>query len=309
MSVAGRVLVRDAALVARFELGEALRTRLLLVMVFLFVGAGALGAYGFARAVERIEAEAARALDAPTTAKPGAALNRLADSQSYRQTLRIFVRDRDKADYYAALPPMAVFFGWASFMFTPFLVLFTSSDTIATEVGARSIRYTLLRTSRLAYAIGKFAGQALLVVAVTALMGATFFVVAWSQLSGFEAGATALALLSYWPRVVIYNLPFLGWAMLASMITSSANLARIVALGGGVGLSILAALSRAESIRGTGSFSNVVWDIVGFLTPGTHSEGLSYPPGGAFLADVCVCLALTVLYVSLGLLRLRRRDV
>ena len=36
-------------LVARFELAESVRSRLLLVMVLLFVGGGALGAWGYTR--------------------------------------------------------------------------------------------------------------------------------------------------------------------------------------------------------------------------------------------------------------------
>ena len=42
-----RGFVRDVGLLARFELGESVRSRLLLVMVLLFVGGGALGAWGY----------------------------------------------------------------------------------------------------------------------------------------------------------------------------------------------------------------------------------------------------------------------
>ena len=135
-----------------------------------------------------------------------------------------------------------------------------------------------------------------------------FFLVAWAQLAAFEPGTTALWLLSYWPRVVIYNLPFLAWAMFASMVTASANLARIVALGGAVVLAVIHGLAglrlgAAEPIWAT------VMDLLGYLTPFGHNEGLSYPPGGALPGDLLVCLALTVLYFAAGFAVLRRRDV
>ena len=39
--------------------------------------------------------------------------------------LKFFLGDEQKAAYYADLPPIVVFFGWAAFLFTPWLVLFT----------------------------------------------------------------------------------------------------------------------------------------------------------------------------------------
>ena len=44
---------------------------------------------------------------------------------------------------------------------------------------------------------------------VTALQGTAFFLVSWLSVDGFEAGATALGLASYWPRALLFALPFL----------------------------------------------------------------------------------------------------
>lgn len=303
-----RAFLRDTALIARFELAEAVRSRLLIVMVLLFVGAGALGAWGYTELIGKIEAQAASTLGAPSAHKPGATVQRMREATSYRDLLRIFLRDDAKADYFARLPPIVVFYGWAAFLFTPWLILFTSAETVATEVASRAIRYTLLRTDRLPYAIGKTLGQAVIVVGVTGVAAAVFFVVAWTQLAAFEPRATALGMLSYWPRVALYNLPFLAWAMFASMVTASANLARIVALGGAVLLALLNGLAASSRFR-AGAVSSTVCDLVGYLTPFGHNEGLGYPPGGALPGDVAVCLALTVLYFAAGYWALARRDV
>ncbi len=303
-------LVRDVALVARFEIGEALRTRLLIVMLLLFVGGGALGAWGFTEFVDGLETRAAQALDAPQTRRPGGTLRRLRESGSYRSFLFAFVRDQDKAEYFAAQPPIVVFYGWAALMFLPWLVLFTSADTIASEVATRAVRYPALRTGRLPYAVGKAMGQAILVAGVTGLSGLTFFLVAWANLSGFEVGATALGILSYWPRVLVHALPFLGWAMCASMATSSTNLARILSLGGAVALAIAGGLAGERSfLRGKSAITDTALDLLSYLTPFGHSDGLAYPKGSQLPTDIAVCLALAVLYFAAGFAVLRRRDL
>jgi ABC-type transport system involved in multi-copper enzyme maturation permease subunit len=247
---------------------------------------------------------------APTPRRPGGMVRRLREQRSYRDMLRLFLGSDAKADYFAAIPPIVVFFGWVSFNFTPWLVLFTSAETVATEVATRSIRYSVLRTGRLEFALGKGLGQALIVVGVTGLSALTFFVVAAAALDGFEPLATAGGLLAYWPRVVLYTMPFLGWALFASMLTSSANLARILALGGGVGLAILSGLSSHPPswLRGNAVLDGV-HDLLGYLTPVGHHDGLTYPPGGALGSDVAICLALTVVYFAAGFAVLRRRDL
>jgi ABC-type transport system involved in multi-copper enzyme maturation permease subunit len=303
-----RAWLHDAVLIARFEWAEAVRSKLLVVMVLLFVGAGALGAWGFTELLGRIEDNAASLTGAPRVRRPGGTLRRLRESSSYRDMLRVFTGSEEKATYFASIPPIVVFYGWASLVFTPWLILFTSAETVATEVASRSIRYTLLRTRRSAYAVGKALGQAGILVGVTGASALVFYLVAWARLDGFEVGATALGMLSYWPRVVLYNLPFLAWALLASMVTASANLARIASLGGAVVLAIASGLASSSRLR-TGPVSEAIGDLVGHLTPFGHHDGLTYPPGGALGSDVGVCLALTVLYFAAGYAVLRQREV
>jgi ABC-type transport system involved in multi-copper enzyme maturation permease subunit len=310
VAAGSRAFVRDVGVVARYELAEAVRSKLLMVMVLLFVGAGGMGAWGFTQAVEGIEENAARATGAPTAHRPGGMMKRLRASGSYRQGLRLFLRDDQKADYFAAIPPIVVFFAYFAFFVTPFLVLFTSAETIASEVASRSIRYSVLRTGRLEFALGKALGQALIIVGVTALAAVVFYGIAWASLTGFEHGATIAGMLRFWPRVLLYLLPFLGWAMFASMVTRSANLARILSLGGGVALSILAGLvGNPPRWFRDGVFVDGLRDLLGYLTPFGHYQGLAYPPGGAFVSDVAVCLALTALYFAAGFVLLQRRDL
>jgi ABC-type transport system involved in multi-copper enzyme maturation permease subunit len=305
---AGPSFLRDVGIVARFELAESVRSKLIVVMVLLFVGAGTLGAWGYTRMLSKVEENAARALGAPTARKTGAVVRRLRDTTTYRDMLRFFIRDDRKADYFARLPPMVVFFGWSALTFLPWLVLFTSAESVAGDVSSRAIRFSVLPTGRLPFALGKAAGQLVLLAGVTVLAALSFFIVGWSSIEGFETAATAGGLLSYLPRIFLYLLPFLAWAMCASMLTASANLARIVALGGAVAFAILGAWAEAKRLT-AGPIAASLWEAAIYLTPFAHHEGLSYPPGGALLSDVAVCLALTVVYFSVGFAVLRRRDL
>jgi ABC-type transport system involved in multi-copper enzyme maturation permease subunit len=108
--------------------------------------------------------------------------------------------------------------------------------------------------------------------------------------------------------VVVYTLPFLAWAMFASMATASANVARIVSLGGGVLLAIAGGLADETSWR-KGAISSAALDLLGTITPFGHAEGFKYPAGGTFYGDLSICLVLTVLYFAAGFVVLRRRDV
>jgi ABC-type transport system involved in multi-copper enzyme maturation permease subunit len=300
--------LRDVRLIAGFELGESLRTRLLMVMVLLFVGGGALGAWGFSKLVSQIEQKTAQVTGADPAERPGTTLKRARDAGSYRELVGFFVADKERADYFAALPPIVVFFGWSALLFTPWLILITAPETIASEVATRSIRYAALRTGRLEFALGKMAGQALILAGVTALSALAFFVVAATTMAGFEAGATLTGLAATWPRVFCYNLAFLGWAMLASMITASANLARVVAIAGSIGLAIVAALAGANFIR-TNVVITAAADVVRFLTPFQHREVLAYPHGAGFWVALGACVGLAALYFAVGYWFLRRRDL
>ncbi len=302
------LLLRDVGLVARFELGEMLRNRALVVLLLLFVGIGSLGAWGFTALLETTERNAAKVTGVETAKKPGKIARGLMQTRSYREMLRLFLGSEAKADYFAAIPAIVVFFGWASFKMTPWLVLLTASETIATEVGSRSARFSLLRTGRLPFALGKMAGQAAIVVGAIGVTAMAFYAVAWSALDGFEHGRTALGLLGLWPRVVLYTLPFLAWAMFASMATANPRTAQGLAMLGALAMSVLEGFASSPRYR-SGPVSNGLWDLALLLTPFGHDKGLAYPPGGAFASDVAICLGLTVLYFSLGYAVLRRRDL
>jgi len=303
----GKPLLRDLMLIARFELGEALRTRMLLVMLLLFIGGGALGAWGFSKVVGEFEKRTASMLKTEAGAKPGQSLELLRETPIFRSFVRAAVDDDEQADYIMRLPPIVLFYGWASFTFLPWLILFTSSDTISTEVASRTIRYTALRTSRLAYALGKATGQAIIILGVTVLCALTFFFVAWANFARFDVAATALGLVLFVPRVFALSLPFLGLAMFASMATANGNTSRLVAYGSAILLSIVAGLSGW--LRDGGSTGAIAADLAGYFTPFGRSQNFIFPFGSDFWVSLIITIGLAILYFTAGYALLRRRDL
>jgi ABC-type transport system involved in multi-copper enzyme maturation permease subunit len=300
-------IARDALTVARFELGESIRTRRILAMVLLFTIAGGLAAWGFSRLVASIESATASATGAPATARAGASLEALRNTPIYRDLLRDAVGE-ETAEYLARLPPMVLFFAWMALLFTPWLVLFTAADAISAEIGNRSIRYTLLRTGHLEYACGKFLGQAALFAAVIGLSGVVFFGISTALLVNPRTLESALGALAYWPRLVIHALPFLSLALLASSLARGAATAWALSLVGGIGLAIVAALTRWDALRVHAPVAATL-DLLALLLPFGHGWATLGPPGGALLSDLGRSLAQAFLYLAAAHAVLRRRDL
>jgi len=299
---------RDVLMVMRFELIESLRTRRVLFLMLLFLIGGGISAWGFARLVGEAERAAAEVLAAPTTERPGASLDRLRQTPMYRDILKGMVDDPEAAKSLEALPPLVLVFAWLTMMFAPALVLLGASDSVAEEVASRGVRYSLLRTGRSEYVLGKFCGQLLLLGVVVGLSGLTFFVISWFSLVSLPVQATVLGMLRFWPWIVLDVLPYLGLAFLASMIARGAASARIYAVLGAIGLAIVHALARWSWLR-HGPIASALLDLVDYLTPLPRGYGVLAPLGTTLLRSAAMCLGLTAVYLGGGLALFRRRDL
>jgi ABC-type transport system involved in multi-copper enzyme maturation permease subunit len=292
--VAGRTL-RDALLIARFELSESLRTRRALALCTLFL----LVALGLALAYAGAVNQARHAIGQH-------ALLRGAASTAYEQILLWLAGgDRKVARFMAAQSPAALFLVKISTWFVPVLVMLTSAEGIARDIGTRAARYTILRTSRLCFALGKMLGQGLLVVVVLGLSAVVFLMVAVSRIPAFDLVDAAVGLLRFAPFVVCHALCFVALAALASQLVSSPALARALALLLLVGAGLL--LAVPVIVWRLGLPTALGW--LAELSPFAH-HGLAFRPEmGARIGGVFVYLALAAIFFLLGFLRLRSRDV
>ncbi|HEY0135815.1 MAG TPA: ABC transporter permease subunit [Nannocystis sp.] len=282
--------LRDATLIAGFELRESLRTRRALVLVLLYVLIASAASYIYVRIVATIDNVTALAggQDAALAA---------AQDQGYHEMLLFFAGgDATLANHLATYPAMVLIFAWVSLAFLPWFIALTSYDQIAGELHLRTIRYAALRTSRGAYVLGKLLGQAVLVAGVAALGMLPVVLIGAIWLPNFAALATITALLSTWPVTVVCALAFLGVVSLASQLTRTPGTARAAAVGLLFGAWLLSLLTNTYP-----------WLAV--LSPWYWKPGLYQPGIADRLVAAAGCLGLCAGYTALGFLRFRRRDL
>lgn len=197
--------LRKLSLVTRFELAEALRSRLVLSVLTLYGAGAALGAYLFARALAAAE-EAARA------SLPDSLGARVPDDLVRRQALpRVLsglVRDPALREELSQVEPLAIFYGFMALQLVGLLVLVTSGGAHGADLARGSVRFVLTRCDRLTWALGKLLGHA-------ALLGLGLFTGAAVTL-GVGLGqhhfdlVSALWLMRAALRAWVYGLAYLG---------------------------------------------------------------------------------------------------
>lgn len=298
-------LLRDAAVIAAFDLGESLRSRKVLVFMVLYV----LGAIGstviFTEVLQEVELALAEQLLVARTSDPGSLTQAVMESPELLRVLSRLVRDEALARTLVAEPPIALLYHWVALAFGPIFAVLTSSDTIASEVSSGSIRFALARTDRAGWLLGKVLGQSSL-LAVGLLLGAAgAWVTGFVQLGAFDGPATATALVRYVGTAFVYVWAHLGLALGVSQLTRSVPWSR--ALG----------LLALVSVFGIHRFLERDWVIEAVpvlsgslrqLFPVAHRLDLWRPGLEASAPALLLLLALGSSYIALGYLRFARRD-
>lgn len=297
--------LRDALVVARFDLGESLRSRKVLVFMALYV-AGAIGATVlFTEVLQDVEEQLAEQLLVARTTQPGSLTQAVMESPELHAVLSRLVRDERLATTLLSLPPIALVYHWIALTFAPIFVALTSSDAISAEVATGSVRYALVRTDRGAWASGKLLGQAALLAVGLALGAAGAWVTGWAQLASFEPGASALWLARYALTAFVFAFAHLGLVMGASQLTRSVPWSRALGL-----LALVATfgvhgwLSR-DAVR---EEAPVLVESARQLFPAAHRLDLWRPEWADVAPGALVLVAMGVAFFALGHQRFARRD-
>jgi ABC-type transport system involved in multi-copper enzyme maturation permease subunit len=323
----GPTPLRDTGLVAAFELREMLRSRKAIAILALYLLVAAFISYAFMDFLETAQASLrnpAALLGAnangPAAGRQGGRRGPVlapspADKPSqgiltargspFNRVIFSRVTDPESRDFLERQPPIMLFFAYTSFALIPLLIMITAAETLAQEHQSRGIRFVAMRTGRAEFALGKTLGQAGLLGAVTLLAGLLSLGIASWKLSDFEWGAGLRSLFVFWPRLTIFGLPFLGMAMLCSMITSSPMVARAIGLGG------LAALFVAHQLfeKYQDSSFGPALRVVDFLAPYAHKDNFWLPSWHDYGPEMLVLFGLGLGYLCAGLVFYRRRDL
>lgn len=314
--------LRDILLVAGFELREMLRSRRAYSVIALYLLVAALATFAFVQILVQADAVVKNPASFIIGGRPGQGRGETlapppaiasAPSQAvlfsrrspFRGLLSSMMTDQDTLAFVLSKPPIALFYTLVSFVTLPFLIMITSSETIAQEHQSRGVRFIAMRTGRAEFVLGKVLGQGFLMGLVTLLSGGMCLAIAAWKLSDFEWGPGVSAVLLFWPRIAAYGAPFLGLAALCSMNSSSSLTARAFSLLGLGGMMFVNGLTAFLADTPSASLFNAL-DL---FVPNSHQNALWRPDFASVASTMAVLATLTALYLAIGLFFYRRRDL
>ncbi len=303
--IGGEHLFRDIVVVARHELKDAVRSRRGIVVLILFlVGlvGGTLISIEFIRAIERSLAEA---LILEPTRGTGSMTATLWENQSFRRTVTDLVDDRDLAKALLSSPPLSLFYCGLLFMVTPMLVAMTSSHRLAEELWTGASRFVLFRTTRLAWCLGKFAGQSLVLLSALLISIPAAWLCGWIRMDDYPGWATFVSMVIFSSKAWVFGLAYLGFVSGISLWVRSPGLATAL---GVIGLAVL-----SFCYHGSGNIAGDGWyfafEITRLFTPQAYQIDLLRPNWHHMIPAALSLFSLGMLFLLAGYLRLRRRDL
>lgn len=297
--------LRDLAIVAAYEVGEAVRTRLLQLVILAYAGGIGFATWLFVKIVGEAEKTLAATLGVPATERPGTMMNQLTRGGEVERILGAMIGESDATNLLDR-PALALWIGAVSMWLLPLVVTFAASGSVATEVRSRSIRYLLCRTGRLQIGLGKLAGQLLLGLVAATIGSCVAFVLGMTLMVGNPPLDLALELANRTLRSALFALPFAGLGLAASQWIASPNGARVVGGGLFVTMPLLSALLTWLSGPG---FGGRLADM-GLLFLATTGWGDFWSTAtGAFGIAALRAVGLATIYTAAGQAVFARRDL
>ncbi|MEI6168402.1 MAG: ABC transporter permease subunit [bacterium] len=291
--------------VAWHELVDSVRSRRVIVMGLLYLAGSIVATAIFITVLQKLEGQLTTTLGLATSAKTGSVTATLWKSDSFRQMMTALIGDKALARSLLDIPPLALFYGWLSFAFTPALVMLTSSSRISEEIWSGSARFVLFRIPRLHWCFGKFAGQAIQLALALLLSALGAWLTGLCRMTAFEPLATALAMLLFAGKAWLYSLAFLGLALGISQLCAGPNLALATGFLALIVMAILSGVSDAFAGEGW----RRLWDLVNALTPGAHRLDLWWGDSAHSIPATVFLLTLCFVYLLAGYARFSKRDL
>jgi hypothetical protein len=296
--------VRDALLVARFELLRAVRTWRALALFVLYAVAAAGAAWLFAQFVGMLENTVADQLGVARTETPGAMLDTLVASDTWRDVVSELVGSERLVAYVLEVPPLALFDVWFSFVIVPFFAASAAAECLAIDVRSRAIRFEAGRTGRLELVFGRFLGQVALTAAATFGAAVVVWGTGWATMVLDEPLVVFGWLLAFVPRSLAFALPFVALGVTASQITSSPAWARALAIGLTAVSWVLYVVAINYEDTGWGPLCDVAFQVL----PQGWLRGL-WEPGAGWAGSGLALVGLTLAVLSAGYVRFAGRDL
>lgn len=282
--------------VAIAELAGALRSRRAIVLLLVFLLAALMMMHFNIETFEVFERLMVEGLHLPKTGEVGAFADTLWKSPLFVEKIRKFsVGNTLVFNEIFGRHPLELMYTWMIFTLAPMLTVLVSAGRIADDVHTGAVRYMLLRVTRGEYVAGKFAGEALLLAAAYVLAMGGVLVMLALRLSPASALRLAPAFIDTLWRVWVQSLSWLGVALCISQMMRSSGKATVLAI-------------LAFPVLLKGSCSRTIEALNVFFPCGVAGAFWRHAPS-AVCYGVFQQVTLAFVYLTLGLLVFRRRDV
>jgi ABC-type transport system involved in multi-copper enzyme maturation permease subunit len=286
--------------VARFELAEALRSRLITIVLILYGAGAALGAYVFSRALAAAESTVREQMLG--TFGSHMVPDDLVRQQALPRVIAFLVDDQALRQELVAIEPLAIFYGFMALECVAPLLLMTSAGLYAHDIASGATRFVLTRSGRLEWSLGKLLGHATL-LAIGLLVGA----LATAGVALYQGGIDPLSL--FWLlraafRAWVYGLAYLG-------IFSAISLAvRVPSRARALSVAALFALWAGHSICGSSYWTSRLppLGLAVWLFPAQYEHRLWSPSWLASLPAQLALLAIAGVTFAAGFSLFRRSD-
>ena len=300
-----RTALRNTWTVARHELADSIRSRRAIVLLILYMLGAVAATLVFVKLLHEIENQLEKAVGVAEAQRAGGTASALWKNPQFKEMLTHFVGNRETAAKLLSFTPLALFYGWLSFAFTPLLVMLMSSARVSEEIWSGSARFVMFRTSRLSWCAGKYGGQALQLLASLLLSALAAWVTGWCRMAFFDPLPNALGMIVFALKAWVYGMAFLGLAMGVSQMVASPNVATAL---GFIAMVVLGTLSSvADWVRMQPWRSTL--DVVDMLLPGGHKMDLWLPDAAHALPAALFVLCLGAAYALAGYASFSRRNL
>ena len=292
--------------VAVTELQASVRDRRAAVMALLFVAVAALVMYWTISAFAAMERELLTTLKLPVSDNTGSVTMTLWKSRGFSNVIEHMTGGSLVFADIRGRHPLLLAYAMFIFQIAPLLTLIVSASRLAADVRSGAARYWLVRVTRTEWSLGKFFGEAMM-LAVAMLAGAVAaWCVAAARLTGTDGLGLLPGILDWTARAWMYAFAWLGLFCGMSHVAKSGGKATALAILAMMGA---AALPKAlENLAAAGPA--FAWaEHLDALVPSAAWPLLWRRSVPSVFQGAVHLAALGFLYLSLGAMVFRRRDV
>jgi ABC-type transport system involved in multi-copper enzyme maturation permease subunit len=298
--------VRKIFEMARFELAASLRTKRAIALVAIYLVTSLFGMSGAITALGKMEEQLATILQVDTVeGKSGVVSATLWKSKPFQKLARGIVGDSLVYDDIVGKHPAELIYAWIVFLAVPFLSVLASCRRVADDVKSGAAKYVLLRVTRLQWTIGKYLGQAFLMLAGLLVGAVGAWCVAAFRLSGADIPALLPAMVFWSLKAWFLSLAWLGVALGISHISGTGAKAQMFSIGALVAFAVAPYVVKLYADTVVGAKIQVLT----LLFPSVMEDALWRASFAPVAAGAAWLVALGLMWLSFGHMVFARRDV